>query len=102
MGNLKTIYTDVQVDVDLSEWDDEELLEELKLRGVDIDVEELTDEELLKELRARNVKTTTPDPNLLLAIDWYIRGNIKETLHYLEMTFPELNGLTEKVKNAFS
>jgi len=79
MSKYKTVETYVDVEVDLDAW---------------------TDEELLEELRSRNVETDSPD--LVNAILWYKRGNIKETLHYLEMAFPELNGLSEKVKNEFS
>lgn len=79
MSRYKSIETYVDVEVDLDEW---------------------TDEELLEELRSRNVETDSPD--LAKAIEWYKRGNIKETLHYLEMAFPELHNLSEKVKNEFS
>jgi hypothetical protein len=99
MSYYKTIYTDVQVDVDLSEWEDEELLEELKSRNVD-GLDAWDDNELLEKLRSRKVDTNSP--TVRLAIDWYNRGNIKETLHYLEMAFPELHGLSEKVKNEYS
>ena len=82
MSRYKTVETYVDVEVDLDEW---------------------TDEELLEELRSRNVETDETDsPDIVNAILWYERGNIKETLHYLEMAFPELNGLSEKVKNEFS
>jgi len=75
----KTVETYVDVEVDLDAW---------------------TDEELLEELRSRHVETDSP--YIVKAIEWYERGNVKETLHYLEMAFPELHKLTEKVKNEFS
>lgn len=75
MSRYKTVYEEVSIDIDLDEWSDEELLE---------------------ELRSRNVETDSP--YLQHAIDWYKRGNVSETLHYLEQAFPELYGLKEKVK----
>ena len=35
MGTYKTFYGEAEIDVDLDEWDDSELLEELKHRGYD-------------------------------------------------------------------
>jgi hypothetical protein len=36
MTTYKTFYGEAEIDVDLDEWDDKELLEELKYRGYDI------------------------------------------------------------------
>ena len=35
MSRYKTVYTEVEVDVDMSEFDTDELIEELKSRGAD-------------------------------------------------------------------
>ena len=38
MSKYKTIYTEVEVDVDISEFDSEDLIEELESRGMGLDV----------------------------------------------------------------
>jgi hypothetical protein len=40
MSKYKTIYTEVEVDVDISEFDSEDLIEELESRGLGFDVSE--------------------------------------------------------------
>lgn len=76
MSRYKTITEYVDVEMSLEEWETEELIEEIKSRGgglVDV------------------------NPEMGAAIEWYKRGNIAETLEYLEQAFPELQGLSRKV-----
>lgn len=75
MSRYKVVQEYVDVEVSLDEWETEELVEELK---------------------ARNEQTKF-DPWLNKAIEWYNRGNIAETLEYIEQAFPELRGLSKKV-----
>lgn len=74
------VYTEVGVDVDLDDFETEDLIEELKSRG----------ENLIYV-----VYESLPD--LDKSLDYYKRGNIKEAMIYLERAFPEFNGLSEKV-----
>jgi hypothetical protein len=75
MSRYKTIEEYVNVEVSLEEWETEELIEEIKARNAEV----------------------PNTPRLVEAIDWYNRGNISETLEYLEQAFPELHGLSKKV-----
>lgn len=73
------------VEFDLDDFNDDELIDELKLRGLHVKVSEYEEEEkesleLLQEV-----------------IDWYKRGNVKEALIQLERIIPDLYGISGKV-----
>jgi hypothetical protein len=75
------------IEVDLNDFNDDELIDELKLRGLHVKVseyEEEEEEEVSLEL-------------LQEVIDWYKRGNIKEALIQLERIIPDLYGISGKV-----
>jgi hypothetical protein len=75
----------VSVDVNLREFDDAELIEELEDRGWVIPdknhKEIMIDEENLEEDM----------------IDWFRRGNAKEALIALERIYPEMRGISDRV-----
>ena len=48
----KTVYTEVEVDVDLDQFDDDELLEELERRGADMNTVGISGDEM-RELLTR-------------------------------------------------
>lgn len=70
----------VNVDVDLGDFDDDDLIQELEERGWDI-----------------------PDkgsymPSLAVdMIDWFRRGNAKEAMIMLERIYPEMRGISDRV-----
>ena len=71
MGSTK--YIETEVEVDLEEWDDEELIKEIKMRGYKVD-----------------------EPEDLVEAEWrWHRGDKKETLILLEREFPELIGISK-------
>lgn len=72
MGSTKSFSEYVDIDVGLDEWDDEELIEEIKSRGYNVDDEDLTE------------------------IEWrWRRGDKKEALILLEREFKWLSGLSD-------
>jgi hypothetical protein len=74
----------VNVDVDLREFDDDELIEELEDRGWDIpdkkDKSHIIDENLVKDM-----------------VDWFRRGNAKEAMIMLERIYPDMRGISDRV-----
>ena len=74
----------VNVDVNLREFDDDELIEELEDRGWDIPV--------------KKDKSHIINANLAIdMIDWFRRGNAKEALILLERIYPEMRGISDRV-----
>ena len=72
MGSTKSFSEYVDIDVGLDEWDDHELIEEIKSRGYNVDDEDLTE------------------------IEWrWRRGDKKEALILLEREFKWLRGLSD-------
>ena len=70
MGSIKYISTEVEVD--LGEWTDNDLIDEIKSRGYNVDDEDLTE------------------------IEWrWRRGDKKEALILLEREFKWLRGLSD-------
>jgi hypothetical protein len=76
---MPTVYREVEVDFDVSELDDEDLIEELEQRGYIVTNDE---DRLIKS-----------NSTLTKAIDCFKRGDVNEALVYLERTIPELYGL---------
>lgn len=74
----------VSVDVNLREFDDAELIEELEDRGWDIpdkkDKSHIINADLTKDM-----------------IDWFRRGNAKEALISLERIYPDMRGISDRV-----
>ena len=75
----------VSVDVDLRDFDDDELIEALEDRGwavLDKDHKKImiADENLAKDM-----------------VDWFRRGNAKEALIALERIYPEMRGISDRV-----
>jgi uncharacterized protein (DUF433 family) len=60
-------------------------------------LDDWTDEELIEELDIRNVNYHHNNKDIRTAIDCYKRGDIKETMLYLERAFPELYNISKKV-----
>ena len=74
----------VSVDVNLREFDDAELIEELEDRGWDIpdkkDKSNTINADLTKDM-----------------VDWFRRGNAKEALIIFERIYPEMRGISDRV-----
>ncbi len=70
---MSTKYISTEVEVDLNEWDDEELIKEIKYRGYKIEDEE----------------------NLVEAFRYWSRGQKKEALILLEREFKGLRGIAD-------
>jgi hypothetical protein len=70
----------VNVDVNLREFDDDELIEELEDRGWDIPDKGDYNPELIKDM-----------------IDWFLRGNAKEAMIVLERIYPNMRGISDRV-----
>jgi len=61
-------------------------------------LDEFSDEELIEELNSRSINTYHHNnKDIRNAIDSYRRGDIKETLIYLERAFPEFYNISKKV-----
>jgi hypothetical protein len=52
MSRYKTVYTDVEVDVDMSEFDTDDLIEELESRGLDYNTKGVDADEMRLLLEA--------------------------------------------------
>ncbi len=72
------------IEVDLNDFDEDELVEELQSRGLHVHISEYEEEESFELLQE--------------VIDWYKRGNVKEALIQLERAVPDLYGISGKVK----
>jgi hypothetical protein len=76
---MPTVFREVEVDVDLDDFEDDDLIDELESRGYTV---------------AKNEDDNADsNPSLLNAIDWFKRGDVSEALIYLERAVPELYGL---------
>lgn len=75
------VMKEVEIDVDLDDFEDDELIDEIEVRGYTV-IKNSTDGRI----------------DIQEVIDWYKRGNIKEALVKLEQIFPELYNISEKVK----
>lgn len=77
---MPTVWKEVEVDVELDDFEDEDLIDELERRKYFVSDQEI-------------------DMNKFQdVIDWYKRGNIKEALIQLEKVIPDLYGISGKVK----
>ena len=74
----------VSVDVNLREFDDVELIEELEDRGWVIP-DKKDESHIINENLAEDM------------IDWFRRGNAKEALIALERIYPEMRGISDRV-----
>lgn len=73
MGSTKYFSERVEIDVSLDEWDDDELIKEIKSRGYKVEEEEE-----------------------LIEVEWrWRRGEKKEALILLEREFKWLSGLSD-------
>ncbi len=77
---MPTVYKEIHVDVDLEDYDDDDLIYEIEKRGFIVLDEEVQHAQLQE------------------VIDWYKRGNVKEALIQLERAVPDLYGISGKVK----
>ena len=50
---MPTVYTEVEVDVDLSDFETDDLIEELEARGHSLEVSDTTGTELVQEIYAK-------------------------------------------------
>lgn len=74
---MATVYRDVtvEVDIDIADFDDEELIKEMKCRGINVD----------------------ETPTIVSIEEYWNQGNRKEALILLEREFPELRGISQLV-----
>lgn len=72
---MATIETTVCVDVDLDNFEDSELIEEMKYRGYHV----------------------SEEPEIISIENYWNQGNRKEALILLERKFPELRGISQLV-----
>ena len=77
---MATVWTEVEVNVDLDDFEDDDLIDEIERRKYFVSEKEI---DLLK---------------FQDVIDWYKRGNVKEALIQLERIIPELYGISGKIK----
>ena len=69
-------------------------------KEVDVDMDDFNDEDLIDELEKRKYFVSDVEVDLSKfhdVIAWYRRGNIKEALIQLERIIPELYGISEKI-----
>jgi hypothetical protein len=61
-------------------------------------LDDFSDEEIIEEVNSRNIHTYHhKSKDINIAIDCYKRGDIKETMIYLERAFPEFYNISKKV-----
>jgi hypothetical protein len=71
---------------------------EMAYKTFEYSLDEFSDEELIEELNSRSISTYHhSSKDIKNAIDCYRRGDIKETLIYLERAFPEFYDISKKV-----
>jgi hypothetical protein len=75
---MATVWTEVEVNVDLDDFEDDDLIDEIERRKY-----------FVSEKERENFQDV---------IDWYKRGNTVEALVQLEKIIPELYGISGKVK----
>ena len=63
---------------------------------VDVDLDDFEDEDLIKELEARDYAVDIPHDIISIEYHWN-RGNKKEALILLERKFPELIGISKLI-----
>ena len=68
-----TKYISTEVEISLDEWDDDELIKEIKSRGYKVG----------------------PMPEIVTIEDYWNTGNKKEALILLEREFPDLRGISQ-------
>jgi hypothetical protein len=74
MSRYKTVYTEVEVDVDMSEFDTDELIEELKSRGQDYNTRGVDADEMRVLLEAIWHKRRLGNPDYQTELDGLIYG----------------------------
>lgn len=80
---MPTFYQEVAVDVELDEFDEDELIEELQDRGFTV------------------TKGIVEDNTDLESVAWLLTLNkTEEALIQLERLLPQLKGITDKIKSA--
>lgn len=50
---MPTVYTEVEVDVDLEDFDDDDLIEEVERRGLGLEIADTTGTELVEKIYAK-------------------------------------------------
>ena len=70
----------VNIYVDLRDFDDDDLIEELERRGCDIPDKESSVPDLVVDM-----------------IDWFRRGDAKEAMILLERMYPDMHGISDRV-----
>lgn len=75
---MPTVETTVYVDIDLKDFDDEDLAEELRWRGYIV-----------------SEKNAEPEIDIVSIEQYWNQGNHKEALILLERKFPELIGIAK-------
>jgi hypothetical protein len=60
---------------------------------VDIDLDDFDDEDLIKEIKARGYRVSE-EPDISSIEEYWNQGNRKESLILLERKFPELYGIS--------
>jgi len=79
---MPTVYKEVEVDIDLDDVDDDDLIDEIERRGYKILAEDVEDER----------------PEIREAIWRYKAGYIEDAMLLLERRFPELYGISKRIK----
>ena len=70
----KTVYTEVEVDVDMSEFDTDDLVEELENRGLDYNTKGVDADEMRELLESIWMKRRTGNPDYQTELDRLIYG----------------------------
>ncbi len=74
MSRYKTVYTEVEVDVDMSEFDTDELIEELESRGQDYNTRGVDADEMRLLLESIWQKRRMGNPDYQTELDRLIYG----------------------------
>ena len=92
---LITTTVDVDVEVDMDDFSDYDLLEEVEARGLkdEFGLDDYDDDELVYELEKRKSRLGISSVVEEAILCWQ-RGNIQEALVQIEQAYPELYGIT--------
>lgn len=68
------------------------------IKEVECDLYDFDDDIMVKHLENQGYTIHYKDSHMRNVFDYYARGDIIEALYELEMTYPELKGISNKVK----
>ena len=85
------------VEVDISDFTDDEIYEEAVYRGLQLDATDFDDNMIREQYNARFGTPIDRDDGLNWVTTYMNNGDYREALHKLETMIPEIRGLSDKI-----